>query len=453
MLGLRLSIRKYDRANLSIAEKGCEQIELLLTQTHPATLDYVQDWLRSEMLAVEQAMQRWNARDKKRKGRWNRFPKPTREEATRREEHRHHVERRKWVMEARRHILRQIGDACAWVILRRNSRLIQPLYAKRRNHYLSQNQGAFGPHSIIKQAHASGRFYVLDTDLTRCLGRGDLVAVPAHPLWGRPLVYEVKTKSADAGHAAIWLMGAKPTTIVDALAQREFCEVLGLNSEPEQPLREREQRQLEEVKSGTYRINELWKRIAHVLREVNENHWSLIEKVLNRTQHQRIAFEEAEPGVVYAGLRNGPGDDLQQHTRDLLQRVKQHGFGADAGYSVLFSMELQDPDREMLASMALPIALWDVNRHQRTMLLNEVLYLCCLFDALVWEKAITQEQVKFEEEHGFWRLSRGDSSMVFDQHEVVKLKLSIAFGAMSPRAFARVARESLDADDAVDTQS
>jgi hypothetical protein len=83
--------------------------------------------------------------------------------------------------------------------------------------------------------------------------------------------------------------------------------------------------------------------------------------------------------------------------------------------------------------------------------LNEVLYLCCFFERRVWEKVISAEQIKFEEEYGHWRLSRDDRSMVFDPHEVTKLKLSIAFGAMSPRAFARAARESLDAEDTSDT--
>jgi hypothetical protein len=314
-------------------------------------------------------------------------------------------------------------------------------------------QGWFGPQSIIRQAHDSGRFYVLDTDLTRCLGIGDLVAVPAHDLWVRPLVYEVKTKAADDERVAIWLVGAKPTTLVDALAQGEFCDVLGLTQEPEQPLRTREQRQLEEVKSGTYRINDLWKRLIRVLREPGYDHWATIASVLSRAEENLIAFTQAERGVVYAAVRNGPGDDPEQLSAELHRRIKKAGFGANAGYAALLSIELNDPHREMLASVALPIPLWKVDIDQRSMLLNDVLCLYCFFEKKVWQKAITAERIKFDEEHGWWRLSRGNDSIVLDPHEVVKLNLGLAFGGMSPRAFARVARESLDAGNTSTSES
>ncbi|HEV3051335.1 MAG TPA: SEC-C metal-binding domain-containing protein, partial [Longimicrobium sp.] len=120
MLGVRMSVRLNDRANLWLAEEACKQIELLLGDSRPATFDQVQDWLRREILEVEDYLKRLNGRDKRRKERWKRRPKPNREVAARQESHLEQIERRKWVMEARRHILRQIGDAVAWAILRIN---------------------------------------------------------------------------------------------------------------------------------------------------------------------------------------------------------------------------------------------------------------------------------------------------------------------------------------------
>ncbi|HEV3051224.1 MAG TPA: hypothetical protein VGX50_13000, partial [Longimicrobium sp.] len=158
-------------------------------------------------------------------------------------------------------------------------------------------------------------------------------------------------------------------------------------------------------------------------------------------------------GVVYGALRNGPGDDLEYLTTELMRRIVSRGFGGSAGYSVLTSMEIGDPNAEALSSMALPIALWKLDRHQRSMLLNDVLCLCCFFDGKVWQKALAAERIKFEEEHGFWRLSRGNGSIVLDPHEVTKLKLGLGFGGMSPRAFARITRESLDTESTEEGES
>lgn len=446
MRAVRMSTRLNDRANLSLAEEGCRQLEIYLAQMSPAALDRFQDWLRTELMTVECYLKRLNVRDRRRKERWKRRGRPDRDAALRRELHLEQVERRKWVMGARRQILRQIGDACAWAVLGINPRVIQPLYAKGRNHYLSDDQGSFGPQSIMKQAHASGRFFVLDVDLTRCLGIGDLVVVPVHDLWIRPLVFEVKTRAAEPGHVAIWLIGANPTTPVDSATQKEFVEVLGLSVEPEQPLRDREVRQLDEVKAGSYRVNELWQRISRVLRQPEDDHWPVIARVLNRAEQDRIAFDLAEPGVVYAAIREAPGDNSAEEMTELLGKIDKHGFGARDGYTLLSSIELNDPQNEAVSSMALPIALWKLDRDQRSMLMNDVLTLLCFFDAKVWEKVIGAEGIVFDEQHGWWRLSRGNDSIALDPHEVLKLKTGLAFGGMSPRAFARAARESLDAN-------
>lgn len=67
-----------------------------------------------------------------------------------------------------RAILRQLGDAVAWAILRSDARIIRPLFAKR-THFLSEGPGLVGPVQLIISAHELGQFLVIDNDVTRCL--------------------------------------------------------------------------------------------------------------------------------------------------------------------------------------------------------------------------------------------------------------------------------------------
>ncbi len=75
-----------------------------------------------------------------------------------------------------RHLLRQVADAFAWVVLRQDARVILPLY-REQTHELPRREGLGGPAEIARQAMKSGKFFVIENDLTRCLGLGDLTVV------------------------------------------------------------------------------------------------------------------------------------------------------------------------------------------------------------------------------------------------------------------------------------
>src|SRR5438094_2223034 len=65
-------------------------------------------------------------------------------------------------------------------------------------------RGLGGPAELARRAMHSGEFLVIENDLTRCLGVGDLTVVFAARRWKHPISYEVKSSARPA-----WRLGAE----------------------------------------------------------------------------------------------------------------------------------------------------------------------------------------------------------------------------------------------------
>jgi len=446
MRAIRQVVRKLDHQNRLIADQGCAWTERLLESLTGSVLNEFQEGLWYQLAETEHHIRALKRREKRRKRRWNRFPKPDREAAEARDQHLQYMEKRRLVLEERRRILRELGDACAWTVLRADSRNIRPLYSGSRTHQTPDGIGAIGPLSVMREANASGKFLALNADLTRYLGIGDLVIVPAEILWVRPMVFEVKTRR-EGDDVAIWLIGFRPALPTEEEILAEFSRTTGFEVYPPFPLREREARQAQEIQDGSAHALDLWHRIASVLPTSGEIHWRVMEQVLTRARQDGFAFDAIEEGIFYAAVRNAPGDDSEWLTSKCLRRITGAGI-ALTNFHMFSSLELHFSGE--LSSVVLPIPLWNLPRELRVSLLNEEIYLHSIIHRSVWQRAFQQHRIGWLEEKGWWRLSRGKRHMALDPMETVKLRINVAFSALSPGVIAQNIAQALNKPEAAD---
>lgn len=437
-----MSVRKQDRQNHRTAEYGCEWVDLLLADTSSAVVDQLQEALWAYVADTERELQKLGRRDKRRREWWARTPRLGREAAERRRLHLEQMGRRRAVLEERRQILRCIGDACAWIVLRADPSTIHPLYARDRTHFLAVDDlGVIGPRSVMQQAHASGDFLVLNTDLTRCLGVGDLVVVPADGGWLRPLVFEVKTRMEGEDHFATWLIGARPVLPQEVETLARFSGATGFEVHDPFSLRDREKRQTDEIQEGTRRILRHWMRIENVLDTSCEDHWAKVESVLSGARRAGAACEIAEDGVAYAAIRNAPGDDAAALMDRMLREVRNAGVRIP-DYHTFTSVQLRSEDA--LSAMVLPFLLWKLPPEHRAALLNSELEFFSFVSKDVWRKSFERHGLEWLKEHDWWRLSRAGRHMTFDPIRVARIRSDAAAAAFSPDAFARAIARALD---------
>jgi len=192
---LNAEIDDIREQNRSSAQLTCAFVDLVWPRgLRPADLQAAQTGLRKDLLYVESRLRKVRARSKDVQRRlWAR----AKGGHVSRDAVREHVEAlavRERVLVLRRLLLRQIADAFAWLVLRQDARLILPLY-REQTHQLPRAEGLGGPAEIARQAMNSGKFFVIENDLTRCVGLGDLTVVFADRAWTRPLSFEVKSSA------------------------------------------------------------------------------------------------------------------------------------------------------------------------------------------------------------------------------------------------------------------
>lgn len=438
MQGSRMSVRMADHYNHRLASLGCEWIDQLLEDRSPGILNNVQERLYRIIADTEEQIRGLMRRERRRRKRWARLPKPDRDSAACRDSHLEQLERRRDVLDERRRLLRQIGDACAWIVLGGEPREIRPLYSASRSQHLPGDEGALGPLSVMQLAHGSGKFRVILADLTRCVGVGDLVAVSTEAPAPCPLVFEVKTRKHDSSSVAIWLMGRAPKSESERAQLREFARVTGCSFESPPHLRDRERRQVAEIHASGALAAQLWGHVGNLIPESGEVNWSRTEDLLNRAWDDGFAFDFVEDGLIHAGVRNAPGDDYGELLARLFATMHRSGAVRSPGdWSIMPTAELIANDA--FSTVVLPIALWQLPRVQRTALLNSELDLISLQHREVWANAFRAEGLDWVEEVGWWKLEFRGKRVIFDALEVTRLKAGAAFSSINPRTLARIA--------------
>src|SRR6266540_2039348 len=181
----RLSAQIDDlrKLNRSTSEHACAYLDLVQRAGwKPADVSDMQSALRRDLLWVESRLRTVRGRGKvlrrRLAARANRVP-ASRDAVL---QHMEMLGVRERVLVLRRLLLRQIADAFAWLVLRMDARLILPLY-REQTHQLPRGEGLGGPAELARRAMRSGEFLVIENDLTRCLGIGDLTVVFADRPW------------------------------------------------------------------------------------------------------------------------------------------------------------------------------------------------------------------------------------------------------------------------------
>lgn len=205
---------------------GCRLIDQLRRGLTPAALDDFQHGLRMGLLDVESRIREWRARQPRRAVKLKALRRRSGGGSPTIGAHLELCQRMEAQLEQLRRVLRQLGDALAWLVLREDVRVLAPLYAQR-THFLNPGAGLAGPTELIMRAHRTGQFLVLDNDLTRCLGQGDITVVPVDGRWWMPLALECKTSASDEPLAEGSLVTTLLTSAVheDALHAGSPCTV------------------------------------------------------------------------------------------------------------------------------------------------------------------------------------------------------------------------------------
>ncbi len=222
-------IEAVRQTNRETANSSCAMFDSVGRALSPSHLQGAQDGLRRQLLWVEDAIRSLRWRNGRRAMRWQRVLAQDPKNRGLQKKHQALLSTRLIVLQTQRRILRQIGDGLAWLILGEDPRLLALLYGER-THMLPQGLGLGGPMMLARKAHDSGKYYVLENDLTRCLGMGDLTVVPADRGWIRPLSLEIKSKGQwkEGAEVKIGAIAIEYDHPVDAELYRDVRGTVGL---------------------------------------------------------------------------------------------------------------------------------------------------------------------------------------------------------------------------------
>ncbi len=439
MRHLQADIEKIRRDNRSTAGLACAYMDLVQrTGLKPAGLLDMQTGLRRDLLWVEDRLRTTRARAKELRRRLVARMKSGRAFRDAVLEHMAALRTRDKVLVLRRMILRQVADAFAWVVLRQDARLILPLY-REQTHQLPRGEGLSGPAELARRAMGSGEFFVIENDLTRCLGVGDLTVVFASRPWRHPLTYEVKASArpafvlgAQLEVEAIAIVSDDPADVAMHEAFKAATGFPDLAAE----VRSREQpAQTAEQLAAADLVRAANRGAGERLPGPSKKAWKTVGTVLGRALADGTGFDLSERGVAYVAIRSIDDEAPDAVSRDVFERVSElPGFASDNAKSAS-SVELRQNDE--WSALVLPIALWPVGRDVRAALLCGELYLASIIRVDTWREAMAAEGLELIEERHSWTIKAPSGRAAhLDVLEVGKLTLGVAFSGVSPREIA-----------------
>ncbi|HEX6036520.1 hypothetical protein [Longimicrobium sp.] len=427
--------RRLYEAHALIAGEGIELIDRLVQQLDLREFHDYQERLWTMLAEVEYRLQQLKDRNGVRARRWRQWRVRSREAAENRAMHVLAIEQQVDLYLELRSILRQLGDALAWAVLRADPRYVAPLFDGGKTHHLPTGQGVIGPLSVLRKAAEGSAFLVIDADLTRCIGIGDLVVVRANGDWAWPMIFEVKTRKipGDADNVAVWLIRGKALFPRDTEMLEQFASEFGFSFEPEQPLDDRARRQMDEVKVATKNAAQLVIDSANMLPVPVVRHWDTLLRITERARANGFAYDIAEPGLVYAAARNVDGDiGLYERLRE---QLAASGLVASE-WRETSTMAYQGIDE--LSAYGLPIALWKLPLWQRRDIICANVIIFCFSDPWLWSRSFAKHGILLEEgSDGAWILRRDSKRIQIDPTEVKRMKVGPAFSAFSPGNFAQ----------------
>lgn len=445
MQAIQRRIQREREFNLLIARWAAMTLRHRGGALTPATLEELQRWNRELRLDVD----RWLSLLRERRGTRGqriarRFGSTTAVHAARLA-HDRALKNLQAMLRRRETVLRQVGDACAWMVLGGRTRVLFPLYNGGKLNPLPTNEGLWGPSHVATEAHATGRFLVIQNDLTRCLCTGDLTVVRADGPWRHPAVFEVKTSKPDPdGKSRITMLGTEGGWPTDIALVRDFREVLGFQLDDDAALDARAERQMQEILSRADLMHDISGSGMRPLSADGRTTWRALENVLRHALVHGTGFDLLEAGVYVAAVRCEPTDDFAALAGEVLGRVAEELNAAPGtdGWSVGTSGDLLD--NPAAAPVVPPILLWRIGPELAARLVAQELFMAGYVRRSVWEDAFRAAGVSFSvEDDGGWVLRQGTGRVTFNQVEVAKLTGGVIYSGISPTAVAAAVAEDL----------
>lgn len=435
MNAIRRVSEQLDHENWLIALAGCHLADDLGNPPSSGPLTQFEDFVRYGLIATEdtlRTLRRRNARSRDRmRKRIRRAPGIGRIF----ESHVRCLQHRLSVLQQRRNILLQLGDAIAWRVLLLDVRRIIPLYAPR-THELPGSVGLAGPLQLKANLERTGTMWAIENDLTRCCGHGDLTVVRLDRPDATPLLIEVKSHArgdlAEGSVVELLTLSAHTDLPVDKETHAMLLDAMGGVPHTDQmKVSARAERQAQEILSRTEFLASVIRTGAYQLRRPTKNHWNTIAEIIRKAATHGSAYDFPETGLAYfsvslEGARQ-QADIARGRHQELIEDLSKQGPIQRAS-----STELSEVPE--LSAVVLPIALWGIDVELRAAVLAGRLG----FSTFMAENRIAEEferhQLGFSEEKGRWVIEDDDESYQLDEIEVRATQFAMAFSGLSPRS-------------------
>lgn len=304
---------------------------------------------------------------------------------------------------------------------------------------LSSGIGMAGPAQVMKEAHATGEFLVLENDLNRCIGYGDLTVTATDGRWVRPLLLEIKSggEMKEGAKMDLNFISVLTNHPLDAELFRRFQTSVGLqNIENPPELQDRAKRQAAELRERLELLVQVTSRSRPVIGPDSHNLWPVIRRVLSRALQSGYAMDVAEDGIVYLAVRNAPLKELRTNVERTKTLATEYGIRA-VGTPITGRSTIDFHRLPALSALVPPIALWPLDTELRARLLTNDLVLRCEYPNDLWERVFQSEGMTLTPDHGGWIVSKASEKLRFGRVDVMRLRNGVALAGLSPRALAR----------------
>lgn len=437
MRALERVVEELRRQNREIAEVLCSAMDIFVRAPTPQQLQVLLDVLREGQMACEDESTRLRAVCRRRRSHYIRLrsrrpgigPGIGQQYAL--------VQERQRLVRRCRRLLRQVGDAVAWVLLNGNPRLIAPLYAPQ-SHRIPRDEGLAGALLVQDRLHRTGRFLVLENDLVRCVGTADLLVVPVNRIGFEPLVLELKSTGevTMGGEIGVSIGTAHSDHPMHEDTYRALEAALRGQGSERAEMGHRGERQMETLGDRTRQMFELNRTGADVLRRPTSPHWRTMENVVNRAMVTGSSWDLAEDGVYKWAVRNAPGDDLDLNVGNLHRRLHGHlGISTESPYATASTVDLALWDE--LSVLVRPVALWELSPATRALILAGEVVVGNLRRVGLLEAHLGELGIRVSKDEGRVVLARDGDERMITGLEFSHIEASISLTGMSPRDVAR----------------
>lgn len=335
---------------------------------------------------------------------------------------------RKVLLERRRQTARQAADALAWLVLQDHPSSIAILYHPQ-THDVPQGIGLVGLMMVEEVAHGSGSFLVIENDLTRCLGTGDLTVVSRRVRDLPPIPVEVKASGSDLSVGAEVGVGLYMLEVNDPRALPVFQELQSLVGSEERPTERG-------VEPSTQQLKRFFRQGEALVREYGRKkailgrpspHWSVMERVACRALGGQATFDAAERGLVYFALPVSDNPEWVAEHESLQRRVAELvGVSAERPWHLSASIDVVNSDAASV--VVVPIPLWRLSVEVKMAVLNLDLIIGSYMDYQVLVEHSRDRGVTLDVTGAAWHATKGDVTMTLPPADRARIMAEVAFG-------------------------